>query len=68
MIENKYPIFGHGQVISKQALDLLRDNPVELTELLYLDRKDGIISGFNLVTDAESKQVTVTKGIVKILC
>ena len=65
MIENKYPIFGHGQVISKEALDLLRDNPVELTELLYLDRKDGIISGFNLVTDAESKQVTVTKGIVK---
>ena len=65
MIENKYPIFGHGQVISKQALDLLRDNPVELTELLYLDRKDGIILGFNLVTDTESKQVTVTKGIVK---
>ncbi len=65
MIENKYPIFGHGQVISKQALDLLRDNPVELTELLYLDRKDGIISGFNLVTDTESKQVIVTKGIVK---
>lgn len=65
MIENKYPIFGHGQVISKQALDLLRDNPVELTELFYLDRKDGIISGFNLVTDAESKQVIVTKGIVK---
>ena len=65
MIENKYPIFGHGQVISKQALDLLRDNPIELTELLYLDRKDGIISGFNLVTDAESKQVKVTKGIVK---
>lgn len=65
MIENKYPIFGHGQVISKQALDLLRDNPAELTELFYLDRKDGIISGFNLFTDAESKQVTVTKGIVK---
>ena len=65
MIENKYPIFGHGQVISKQALDLLRDNPSELTELFYLDRKDGIISGFNIITDAESKQVTVTKGIVK---
>ena len=65
MIENKYPIFGHGQVISKQALDLLRDNPAELIELLYLDRKDGIISGFNLVADTENKQVTVTKGIVK---
>ena len=65
MIENKYPIFGHGQVISKEVLDLLRDNPAELTELLYLDRKDGIISGFNLVADTENKQVTVTKGIVK---
>lgn len=65
MIENKYPIFGHGQVISKEALDLLRDNPAELTELFYLDRKDGIISGFNLVADTENKQVTVTKGIVK---
>ena len=65
MIENKYPIFGHGQVISKEALDLLRDNPAELIELLYLDRKDGIISGFNLVADTENKQVTVTKGIMK---
>ena len=65
MIENKYPIFGHGQVIGKQALDLLRDNPSELTELFYLDRKDGIISGFNIITDAESKQVIVTKGILK---
>ena len=46
MIENKYPIFGHGQVINKEALDLLRDNPAELMDLLYLDKKDGIISGF----------------------
>ena len=65
MIENKYPIFGHGQVISKQALDLLRDNPAELTELFYLDRKDGIISGFNIITDTESKRVIITKGILK---
>ena len=65
MIENKYPIFGHGQVISKQALDLLRDNPSELTELFYLDRKDGIISGFNIITDTESKRVIITKGILK---
>ena len=65
MIENKYPIFGHGQVIGKQALDLLRDNPAELTELFYLDRKDGIISGFNIITDTESKLVIITKGILK---
>ena len=65
MIENKYPIFGHGQVISKEALDLLRDNPAELADLMHLDRKDGIISGFELVTNFDAKQVTVTRGIVK---
>jgi len=65
MIENKYPIFGNGQVISKEALDLLRDNPAELINLMYLKQQDGIISGFDLITDSENKQVAVTKGIVK---
>ena len=65
MIENKYPIFGNGQVINKEALDLLRDNPAELTDLLYLDKKDGIISGFDLITDLDNKKVTVTRGIIK---
>ena len=65
MIENKYPIFGNGQVISKEALDLLRDNPAELINLMYLEQQDGIISGFDLITDSENKQVAVTKGIVK---
>ena len=65
MIENKYPIFGNGQVISKEALDLLRDNPAELINLMYLEQQDGIISGFDLITDSENKQVAVTKGIIK---
>ena len=65
MIENKYPIFGHRKLISNEALDLLRDNPAALTDLLYLDKKDGIISGFDLVTNLEEKKVTVTRGIVK---
>ena len=65
MIENKYPIFGNGQVISKEALDLLRDNPAELINLMYLEQQDGIISGFDLITDSENKRVIVTKGIVK---
>ena len=39
--------------------------PAELTDLLYLDKKDGIISGFDLVTNLEEKKVTVTRGIVK---
>ena len=65
MIENKYPIFGNGQVICKEALVLLRDNPAELINLMYLKQQDGIISGFDLITDSENKRVIVTKGIVK---
>ena len=32
---------------------------------MYLDHKDGIITGFDLITDSENKRVIVTKGIVK---
>ena len=65
MFTNKYPIFKKGNVIDKITLDLLRDNPLEILSLMYLDKKDGIINGFELVTDYERKKVTVTKGIAK---
>ena len=65
MFTNKYPIFKKGNVIDKITLDLLRDNPLEILSLMYLDKKDGIINGFELVTDYERRKVTVTKGIVK---
>ena len=64
MFTNKYPIFKKGNVIDKITLDLLRDNPLEILSLMYLDKKDGIINGFELVTDYERKKVTVTKGIM----
>ena len=65
MFTNKYPIFKKGNVIDKITLDLLRDNPLEILSLMYLDKKDGIINGFELVTDYERKKVMVTKGIAK---
>ena len=45
MFENRYPIFKKGSILEKKELDLLRDNPVEIMELMYLEAKDGIIKG-----------------------
>ena len=65
MFENRYPIFKKGSILEKKELDLLRDNPVEIMELMYLEEKDGIIKGFDLETDEVEKVVVVKKGILK---
>ena len=53
MFENRYPIFKRGELIDKKELDLLRDNPEEMLNLMYMDRKNGIIKGFEIVSDTE---------------
>ena len=65
MFENKYPLFKKGSVLLKKDLDLLRDNSLEILNLTYFGKKDGIIEGFELITDLKAKEVTVTRGIVK---
>lgn len=44
---------------------MLRDNPEEMLNLMYLDRKNGIIKGFGIVSDTEKREVKITRGIVK---
>lgn len=65
MFENRYPIFKRGELIDKKELDLLRDNPEEMLNLMYLDRKNGIIKGFGIVSDTEKREVKITGGIAK---
>ncbi len=65
MFDNKYPIFKKGNLIEKVELDLLRDNPLEILNLIYSDKKNGIIKGFDLKTDKDRNEVIVTKGVVK---
>ena len=65
MFENKYPIFKRGELIDKKELDLLRDNPEEMLKLMYMDRKNGIIKGFEIISDTEKREVKITRGIVK---
>lgn len=63
--ENKFPIFRKGNILKKEDLDLLRDNPIKLIKLSYLDKNDGIITGFELKTDFVRNKVIVDKGILK---
>lgn len=63
--ENKFSIFRKGNILKKEDLDLLRDNPIELIKLSYLDKNDGIITGFELKTDFDRNKVIVEEGILK---
>ena len=63
--ENKFPIFRKGNILKKEDLDLLRDNPIELIKLSYLDKNDGIITGFESETNLEENVVIIGEGILK---
>ena len=66
MFKNSYPIFKSGNVINKKMLDSLRDNPMEILEIMYIDYNDGILKGFDLITKKEEKKIIITRGIAKI--
>lgn len=65
MIKNIYPIINVGEVIDKETLELLRDNPMEISLLMNKRYKDGIIDGFEVSVNAEKDVITIEKGILK---
>lgn len=65
MLENKYPLFKKNEILEKEMLDLLRDNPMEIYNLLYMDFSDGIVNGFNFTIDSERKLLIMEPGILK---
>lgn len=65
MLKNIYPLFKIGNVLDKQALDLLRDNPMELLNLLFIDYFDGIINGFELKVNVNKESIEIAPGILK---
>ena len=60
---NKSPIFNKGEIIDKEMLDLLRDNPMNLTNAIYGSMSDGIICGLDI--EVEEDVIVVKKGIFK---
>ena len=65
MFINKYPVFKKGNVLEKEDLDLLRDNPLEVLSLMYSDKSNGIIKGFDLIPNYSERIVKITKGMAK---
>ncbi len=65
MFINKYPVFKKGNVLEKEDLDLLRDNPLEVLSLMYSDKSNGIIKGFDLIPNYSERIVIITKGMAK---
>ena len=63
--ENKFPIFRKGNILKKEDLDLLRDNPIEILKLSYMNKNDGIITGFEFETNLEENVVIIGEGILK---
>ena len=62
MFKNLYPIFKSGNILDKKMLEKLRDNPMEIFEILYSDYNNGILKGFDLITKKEEKIIRVTKA------
>ena len=65
MLENKYPLFKKNEILEKEMLDLLRDNPMEIHNLLYMDYSDGILNGFNFTIDSKRRVLIMEPGILK---
>ncbi len=63
--ENKFPIFRKGNILKKEDLDLLRDNPIEILKLSYMNKNDGIITGFEFETNLDENVVIIGEGILK---
>ena len=65
MIKNIYPVISTGEAIDKETLELLRDNPMEITLLMNKRYHDGIIDGFEVSVTSDGKDIRIEKGLLK---
>lgn len=64
-VESRYPLFKHGRILKKEALEEIRDHSVDMLNIRYEGYIDGIISGLRLKADNEKKILTMGRGMVK---
>ena len=64
MINHIFPKITSGRILTKEILEILRDYPINVLDLLFLHFSDGIITGFTIASHNDSNLV-VEKGIVK---
>lgn len=63
LLHFKTPLFENGNLLKKEALDILRDYPREINQFLYGDYGDGILCGFQIKCDADG--IIILPGIWK---
>lgn len=60
------PKFEKGLILKQKMLEALRDYPLDFIKVLFAERGDGIISGFDILIDRDDKnKFVVTPGIIK---
>lgn len=50
MFKNIYPLFERKRLLKKEMLEILRDFPRDIFQILYQDYADGILAGCELET------------------
>lgn len=63
LIVNKLPVFRAGEILDKEMLELMRDNPTDLIELYYNNFEDGILSGLEIVV--KNNFINIQRGLIK---
>lgn len=64
--EYKEPIFERGRVLKKEALESLRDYPINALNIEYEGYTNGIIKGLNISVDSSKGLINIGKGLVKL--
>ena len=65
-MENRYPLFETGRILKKEALEVIRDYPRDLLDILYEGYTDGVIRGLRLSSDHENRNLIIGKGLIKL--
>ncbi|AOY74676.1 hypothetical protein [Clostridium formicaceticum] len=63
MLVNKTPLFIRGSILTKEMLAAMRDYPIDLIELGFINRGDGILAGF--LIQFQRGTLIVGRGIFK---
>ena len=59
LMENRYPLFETGRILKKEALEVIRDYPRDLLDILYEGYTDGVIRGLRLSSDHENRNLII---------
>jgi len=63
MFEQRKPVFTKGRILKNEMLELMSDFPRDVTDILFLNKSDGVVAGLGL--DVDKTDITISIGMVK---